>query len=278
MRIEIKELTKRFDVTTGSRPHRSRSPGGRIPRPARALGLGQDDVAAHPCGPGVPRRRTGPDQRRGCIRAAFEERQIGFVFQHYALFNHMSVFENVAFGLKVRPRQQAPVERRNREARRGAPGAGSARRPRGSLSRPPVGRPAAARRAGPRARDRPQGAAARRAVRRARRQGAGRAAPLAARHPRRYRPDHGLRHPRSGGGARPRRPGRRHEPRPDRADRHARRKSTRRRRRPSSSTSSAAPMPSPARSKAARPGSATRMLPVAARRGGRPGRCFRAAA
>jgi sulfate transport system ATP-binding protein len=32
------------------------------------------------------------------------ERQVGFVFQHYALFRHMSVFENVAFGLRVKPR------------------------------------------------------------------------------------------------------------------------------------------------------------------------------
>src|SRR5687767_317923 len=32
------------------------------------------------------------------------DRRVGFVFQHYALFRHMSVFENVAFGLRVRPR------------------------------------------------------------------------------------------------------------------------------------------------------------------------------
>jgi sulfate transport system ATP-binding protein len=32
------------------------------------------------------------------------ERQVGFVFQHYALFRHMTVFENVAFGLRVQPR------------------------------------------------------------------------------------------------------------------------------------------------------------------------------
>ncbi|MGH8492578.1 MAG: sulfate/molybdate ABC transporter ATP-binding protein [Moraxellaceae bacterium] len=36
------------------------------------------------------------------------ERQVGFVFQHYALFRHMSVFENVAFGLRVRPRKERP--------------------------------------------------------------------------------------------------------------------------------------------------------------------------
>lgn len=34
------------------------------------------------------------------------ERQVGFVFQHYALFRHMTVFENIAFGLRVKPRQQ----------------------------------------------------------------------------------------------------------------------------------------------------------------------------
>jgi sulfate transport system ATP-binding protein len=33
------------------------------------------------------------------------ERQVGFVFQHYALFKHMTVFENIAFGLRVKPRK-----------------------------------------------------------------------------------------------------------------------------------------------------------------------------
>jgi len=37
------------------------------------------------------------------------DRQVGFVFQHYALFRHMSVFENVAFGLRVRPRKTRPT-------------------------------------------------------------------------------------------------------------------------------------------------------------------------
>jgi sulfate transport system ATP-binding protein len=38
------------------------------------------------------------------------DRRVGFVFQHYALFRHMSVFENVAFGLRVRPRAFRPSE------------------------------------------------------------------------------------------------------------------------------------------------------------------------
>jgi sulfate/thiosulfate transport system ATP-binding protein len=37
-----------------------------------------------------------------------KERKVGFVFQHYALFRHMNVFENVAYGLKVRPRRVRP--------------------------------------------------------------------------------------------------------------------------------------------------------------------------
>ncbi|MET3116593.1 sulfate transport system ATP-binding protein [Undibacterium sp. GrIS 1.8] len=36
------------------------------------------------------------------------ERQVGFVFQHYALFKHMTIFENIAFGLRVKPRALRP--------------------------------------------------------------------------------------------------------------------------------------------------------------------------
>jgi sulfate transport system ATP-binding protein len=38
------------------------------------------------------------------------QRKVGFVFQHYALFRHMSVFENIAFGLRVRKRRERPPE------------------------------------------------------------------------------------------------------------------------------------------------------------------------
>lgn len=37
-----------------------------------------------------------------------KDRKVGFVFQHYALFKHISVFENVAFGLRIRPRKTRP--------------------------------------------------------------------------------------------------------------------------------------------------------------------------
>ncbi len=38
------------------------------------------------------------------------ERAVGFVFQHYALFRHMTVFENVAFGLRVKPKKDRPSD------------------------------------------------------------------------------------------------------------------------------------------------------------------------
>ena len=62
------------------------------------------------------------DRRHACCSTArtrssqpCSERRVGFVFQHYALFRHMTVFENIAFGLRVRPRAA-----RARRARRSA--------------------------------------------------------------------------------------------------------------------------------------------------------------
>jgi sulfate transport system ATP-binding protein len=43
------------------------------------------------------------------------ERNVGFVFQHYALFRHMSVFDNVAFGLRMKPRGSRPSESKIKE-------------------------------------------------------------------------------------------------------------------------------------------------------------------
>jgi sulfate/thiosulfate transport system ATP-binding protein len=64
-----------------------------------------------------------PDEGSGPIRLHEEdvsgrdvgERKVGFVFQHYTLFRHMTLFENVAFGLQVRPRRQRPPAREIRE-------------------------------------------------------------------------------------------------------------------------------------------------------------------
>jgi sulfate ABC transporter permease protein CysW len=87
----------------------------RADRAAGAFRLRQDHAAAHHRRPRIPGRRPvlldGADASSRHVR----ERQVGFVFQHYALFKHMTVFENVAFGLRVKPRKERPSEAQIRE-------------------------------------------------------------------------------------------------------------------------------------------------------------------
>ena len=66
----------------------------------------------------------GPDEGRvlfgetDATRLSLRERNVGFVFQHYALFRHMTVAENIAFGLQP-PAFPAPGQGDDREARAG---------------------------------------------------------------------------------------------------------------------------------------------------------------
>ena len=134
---------------------------------------------------------------------------MGFVFQHYALFRHMTVRENVAFGLAVR---KAPKRERGRGSTSCSTSWGS-----------PVlrtGTPSSSRAASdsgwpwPGPWPPPEGAAPRRAVRRPRRSRPPGAPGLARRAAPGARRDEPARHPRPGGGARARRRGRGHAPGP----------------------------------------------------------------
>jgi sulfate transport system ATP-binding protein len=58
----------------------------------------------------VPDSGTIRLHEEDATRASASQRQVGFVFQHYALFRHLTVFENIAFGLRLRPRASRPSE------------------------------------------------------------------------------------------------------------------------------------------------------------------------
>jgi ABC-type sulfate/molybdate transport systems ATPase subunit len=104
---------------------------------------------------------------RDVTRVPPQRRGIGFVFQHYAAFKHMTVRDNVAFGLKIRRRPKTEIK-----AKVDNLGSGGVERVSKSLSQSAFRRTAPAHGVGSRLGGRPAGAAARRAVRCAGRQGA----------------------------------------------------------------------------------------------------------
>jgi sulfate transport system ATP-binding protein len=129
MSIEVKNLVKRFGNVTVCDNLTLDIPSGELVALAGPLGLGQDLAAAHHRGAGATRQRLGAvstAKRRPMWPV--RERNVGFVFQHYALFGHMTIFENVAFGLRVRPKdnpaQRCPDQRSqgDRTAQAGATG------------------------------------------------------------------------------------------------------------------------------------------------------------
>ena len=184
------------------------------------VGLRQDDDAAH------DRRLRAADRRaRSGSRARTSrkvppyKRNVNTVFQQYALFPHLTVVDNVAFGLAVQEgRRSRDRDSASREMLEVVRLADFAR----AQARAALRWPAAARRAGPGARQLPERAAARRAARRARPQAAPGDAARAEAHPARGRHHLRVRHPRPGRGAHDERPHRGDERGPGRADRHAR--------------------------------------------------------
>ena len=151
MSIEIRGVTKAFGSFVAVNDVSLTVPTRRAGGAARAFGLGQDEPPAHHRRPGEGRPRAGASSRAKTPTVRdVRQRGVGFVFQHYALFRHMTVFENVAFGLRVRPRAAAPRGRGDPEQGHGPAEARAARLAGRPLSVPALGRPAAAR--GPRAR------------------------------------------------------------------------------------------------------------------------------
>jgi sulfate transport system ATP-binding protein len=108
MSIEVRNLRKAFGSFVALDNVNLDVPGGELVALLGPSGSGKTTLlriiaGLEPADHGVI-RFEGEDATDQPVR----ERQVGFVFQHYALFRHMSVFENIAFGLRVRPRAVRP--------------------------------------------------------------------------------------------------------------------------------------------------------------------------
>jgi len=110
MSIAVRNVSKKFVGSQALENVTLDIPSGELVALLGPSGSGKTTLLRIIAGLEVPDAGTilfhGEDATERHVR----ERRVGFVFQHYALFRHMSVFENVAFGLRVRPRETRPPE------------------------------------------------------------------------------------------------------------------------------------------------------------------------
>lgn len=110
MSIEVKNLVKRFGQTTVCDNLNLHIPSGQLVALLGPSGSGKTSLLRIIAGLEVPDGGAVYFNGEDTTHVAVRERNVGFVFQHYALFGHMTIFENVAFGLRVRPKDSRPSE------------------------------------------------------------------------------------------------------------------------------------------------------------------------
>ena len=116
MQIEIEEIAKDFGPTTALRPVSLLIPSGALVALLGPSGSGKTTLLRILGGLEFPTQGRVRFDGQDATALSVQERRAGFVFQHYALFRHMTVFENIAYGLRARPRATRPpkaeIERR----------------------------------------------------------------------------------------------------------------------------------------------------------------------
>ncbi|MDQ6627100.1 MAG: sulfate ABC transporter ATP-binding protein [Pseudomonadota bacterium] len=110
MSIEVRHLSKRFGATVVCEDLSLDIPAGQLVALLGPSGSGKTTLLRIIAGLEVADAGSVLFHGEDATSADVRERQVGFVFQHYALFGHMSIFENVAFGLRVRPKAVRPDE------------------------------------------------------------------------------------------------------------------------------------------------------------------------
>ena len=110
MSIEVRNLSKRFGSFQALDDVSLHIETGELVALLGPSGCGKTSLLRIIAGLETPDRGSVLFAGEDATAVDVRQRRVGFVFQHYALFRHMTVFENVAFGLRVRPRAQRPSE------------------------------------------------------------------------------------------------------------------------------------------------------------------------
>ncbi|MBL8307761.1 MAG: sulfate ABC transporter ATP-binding protein [Rubrivivax sp.] len=110
MSIEVRNLNKRFGATVVCDDINITIPSGELVALLGPSGSGKTSLLRIIAGLEVPDSGSVRFHGEDATHTDVRERQVGFVFQHYALFGHMTIFENVAFGLRVRPKASRPSD------------------------------------------------------------------------------------------------------------------------------------------------------------------------
>ncbi len=104
--IEVTSVTKQFGEFAALKDVNLRVEKGELVALLGPSGSGKTTLLRVIAGLETPDSGSVAFENGDATHVSPRDRQVGFVFQHYALFRHMTVFENVAFGLRVKPRNQ----------------------------------------------------------------------------------------------------------------------------------------------------------------------------
>jgi sulfate transport system ATP-binding protein len=115
MSISIRNVSKSFGTKSVLKDVSLEVPSGGLMALLGPSGSGKTTLLRMIAGLDTPDSGTIAFHGEDATERRVRDRDVGYVFQHYALFRHMTVFENVAFGLRVRPRKTRPSENEIRD-------------------------------------------------------------------------------------------------------------------------------------------------------------------